>query len=452
MTTLPIPKTIPPLIRRHAEDAAFYWGLLDTSINAPRLSLDGLTRFVDMLDAHLEGLKVAGQDGWEPCLAALERWRKPADAFVCAHQAFSLNEAGAMEALSVQLRARPDELLRGAISALAWLPPEQALPIVQQWTGPDSEVIDQVAALRAAALIDADAASLLAQPVERFLDSQDTHVRAAACRVAATMPQRAPLSAALTTCLGDPAIAVRAEAAIALHALGRQAPRHDSDADIALAEAFWQCVVEQVAMLKEATGWYRHQALRRLRRWVQHLATMIPPGHDNIPALLDFMPPRISLHFIACHGDPAHLGYAVAAMSHPETSRYAGWVWQSLTGVDLESAGLSLPESALPADSAGISDARVDADHGLPLPDAEAIARYSTASLPVRQRCLAGQVLTPIVALTLLDTAPQAQRSVATHFLRQCDPQRKLSPRARSAVQRAAMKKLRRLFIEEEAQ
>ena len=128
MTTLPIPRIITPLVRRHAEDAAFYWGLLDASINSPRLSLDGLTRFGDMLDAHLVGLQVAGQDGWAPCLAALERWRKPPDAFVCAHQAFSLNDAGDIEALLVRIRARPDELLRGVIT---WQPQEKAAAIVQ---------------------------------------------------------------------------------------------------------------------------------------------------------------------------------------------------------------------------------------------------------------------------------------------------------------------------------
>ena len=451
MTIPPIPKAIAPLIRRHAEDAAFYWGLIDASVNSPRLSLAGLSQFIDLLDAHLEGLQIAGQDGWAPCLAALERWRKPADAFVCAHQAFSLNEASAVEAFLAQIRAHPDELLRGAISALAWLPTEQAAAIIRQWTGADSDVIAQVAALRSAALRDTDASGLLAQPVERFLESQDAHIRAAACRVAAASTHRAPLAAALTTCLGDPAIAVRAEAAIALHVLGRQTPRRDGEAGIALADAFWQCVVEQVVVLNESTGWYRHQALRRLRRWVRNLATMIPLGHDKIPALLDYMPPRISLQFIAYHGDPAHLAYVIARMSDPDTCRYAGWVWQTITGVDLGSAGLSLPEPALSVNNEGICEARLDADHGLPLPDMDAIARKSTATLPVGQRCLSGQVLTPLFALTVLETAPQARRSVASHFLRQFYPQIKLVPRGRIADQFATINQLRRLLIDKEA-
>ncbi|MFB9241334.1 hypothetical protein IV454_07965 [Massilia antarctica] len=450
MTTLPIPRIIAPLIRRHAEDAAFYWALLDGSVITPRLSLDGLTRFGDMLDAHLEGLQVAGQDGLVPCLAALERWRKAAGAFVYAHQVFCLNEPVAMEALLVQVRARPEELLRGVISALAWRPPEQVASIVRRWTGADVEVIQQVAALRAAALLDANAVGLLGQPVEDFLYSSDAHICAAACRVAATVPHRPLLEAALTRCIVNPAMAVRAEAAIALHALARQAPRGNDEGNIALANTVWQCVVEQVVVSNESTGWYRHQALRRLRRWVRNLATMIPLGHDKIPALLDFMPPRISLHFVAYHGDSAHLAYAIAKMSHPDTSRYAGWVWQTITGVDLESAGLTLPEPALSGDSAGISEARSDADHGLPLPDMEAIARYSTAHLPARQRCLSGQGLTPLFAVAVLETAPQAHRSVASHFLRQCYPQIKLAPRGRIEDQLATIKQLRRLLIDEE--
>ncbi len=432
MTTLPIPRTITPLVRRHAEDAAFYWGLLDGSVNSPRLTLQDLSRFGDMLDAHLDGLHIAAQDGWAPCLAALERWRKPADAFVCAHQAFSLGDAGAIEALLVQLRARPDELLRGMISALAWLPQAQTATIVRQWTAPDSELVKQVAALRAAALIGADAASLLGQPIEHFLDSGNAHVRAAACRAAATMPQQAALSA----CLGDPDMTVRAEAAIALGSA---------------AETLQQCILAQVAVLNGATGWYRHQAARRLRRWVRYLATMIAPGQPDIPALLDAMPPRISLHFIAWHGDPAHLPYAIAKMAQPDLSRYAGWAWQTITGVDLESNGLILPDPAPSADSAGISEARLDADDGLPLPDGDAIARYATAGLPAGARCLSGKILTPRTALDALETAPQAHRSMAGHFLRPHYAHLRLAPRGPLAAQREAIAQLRRLLAEEDA-
>lgn len=451
MTQLPIPKVIAPLIRRHAEDAAFYWGLLDASVNSPILSSDGLIRFASMLNAHLEGLQVAGYDGWAPCLATLERWRKPADAFVCAHQAFSLNEAGAIEALLVQIRARPDELLRGAISALAWLPPQRAATIVRRWTSAGSEAIAQVIALRAATLLDTDACDLLTQPVELFLHSQDAHVRAAACRLAAAVPRQALIATALTACLGDPAITVRAEAAIALDALNRQTPRIDSASAIVLAEALWQCVVEQVVILNEATGWYRHQASRRTRRWVRHLATMVPLGHDKISALLDFMPPRTSLHFIAYHGDPAYLPYVIARMSHPDTSRYAGWVWQTITGVELESARLSLPEPALSADSEGISEARLDADQGLPLPDVEAIAGYRTVNLHAGQRYLSGQLLTPQFAISVLETAPQAPRSIAGHYLHQVYPQTKLALRGPIAHQIDGVKQLRRLLDHGEA-
>lgn len=60
MTTQNRPTVIEPLVRRHAEDAAFYWAQHDASAESPRLELSGLARFSQLLAAHLEGLEVAG--------------------------------------------------------------------------------------------------------------------------------------------------------------------------------------------------------------------------------------------------------------------------------------------------------------------------------------------------------------------------------------------------------
>jgi hypothetical protein len=81
------PPVIAPLVRRHVEDASFYWAQHDASAYSPRLSLSGLARFSDLLDAHLEGVLVAGSAGWAPTLDALERWKQPGEAFVCTYAA-----------------------------------------------------------------------------------------------------------------------------------------------------------------------------------------------------------------------------------------------------------------------------------------------------------------------------------------------------------------------------
>lgn len=149
MTHQAISKVISPLVRRHAEDAAFYWNQHDTCASSTKLGLIGLSNLSHLLRAHLEGLFIAGTDARPHCHGALERWRKPAEAFVCTHVALAMADKACVEALFKSVRANPDQLLRGVISALAWLPLADACRVIAQWTGTGSDSVMQVAALRA---------------------------------------------------------------------------------------------------------------------------------------------------------------------------------------------------------------------------------------------------------------------------------------------------------------
>ena len=447
MTTQNRPTVIEPLVRRHAEDAAFYWAQHDASAESPRLDLSGLSRFGQLLAAHLEGLEVAGPAAWPLCLAALERWKKPAEAFVAAHTALGAAEASQSEALLVQIRARPDELLRGVISALAWFPFARARTVIEEWTGARSDAVMQAAALRSVALIGADAFAAIGQPLDRFLNSSDEHVRAAACRVAALLPSEDWLYSTLVERLLDPVLAVRAEAAIALGS-GHLGGGSSGDDGVEVAQALSECVAAQVAVLNASTGWYRKQAMRRLNRWVQHLAARLFVELD-IAALLDMLPSRLSLRFVAYHGDSAHLPYVVKQMNIPSEALYAGWVWQTVTGVDISAADLSLPEPPLDIETEAIREVPMDADLGLARPDVEAIRRFSTANLVDGQRYLLGLALNPTNALTVMRTAPQAQRTIAAHYLQLRYPHKRISVRAPVLRQLAAIDQMQALLDDE---
>lgn len=264
MTTQSIPGVIVPLVRRHVEDAAFYWTQHDTSALSPQVRLSALARMSQLLRAHLDGLDVAGLHAWPHCHAALVRWQKSAEAFVCAWVALRRSDRAEVDQLLKAVRARPHVLLRGVISAIAWLPLASARERIAQWTAPDGDSVMQVAALRAAALVGTEAGSALAQPLATFLEADDEHVRAAACRVAG---HGASASANLGRLLDDPALAVRAEAAIALSVSG--------SGDTLSTAVLWECAASQTAVAQAATGWHATQARRRLVRWVRHLA-MLP--------------------------------------------------------------------------------------------------------------------------------------------------------------------------------
>ena len=427
-----IPAIIPPLVSRHAADAAFYWLQLDQSVGSFQLTPTRLRLFNSRLDAHLEGLAIAGAEGVRPAFAALERWKKPGEAFVCTWLVSQHPDEAALGRLASHLKEQPDTLLRGAISALAWLPDNAARPLISQWSQPQASAVLQVAALRATALRAPDTIGALALPLPEYLASPVPYVRAAACRVLCKQP---PESAApmLRGALKDDDMAVRAEAAIALSTM--------PDADDAGA-VLWHCVAAQAAIHAQATGWYRMQAMRRLNRWTRYLAWLAPLGHPDLPALFEHLPPRVGLTFALYHGDSAHLSRVLAALADPETTRYAGWVWQSLTGIDLETTGLTLPEPDKVPTRGPITDAQMDADNGLPLPDAAAIVRHPVDTV-AGKRCLLGRELTAAEAIRLLPEAPQAIRSVAALSLRTTLPRLAPNIRASMRVQQAQLSALR---------
>ncbi|AXW62444.1 hypothetical protein CJO94_11440 [Ralstonia solanacearum] len=422
---------IAPLVARHASDAAFYWMRLDQSVATFHFTLAHYRQFNSRLDAHLEGLAIAGPEGMPPAFAALERWKKPGEAFACTWLASQHPVEAWLGVLAEHLEKQPDTLLRGAISALAWLPPDVAHPMIHRWSQPQASAALQVVALRAAALLAPDAAKALAAPLSEYVASPSPYVRAAACRALGKQPPdaAAPL---LLAALQDEEMAVRAEAAIALSGMPEPGEA---------GAVLWHCVAAQAAVHGQATGWYRMQATRRLNRWTRYLAWLAPLGHADLPALFDHLPPRVGLTFALYHGDCAHLGRVLAALVDPETARYAGWIWQSLTGVDLEAAGLTLPEPEMAPTRGPVTDAQLDADNGLPLPNASAVARHAVA-LPPGTRCLLGRELTVAEAIRLLQAAPQAIRSVAALSLRTTLPRLAPNVRASARVQQAQLNAL----------
>ncbi|CUI04619.1 hypothetical protein [Massilia antarctica] len=442
-------QVIPAMVRRHVEDTAFYWSQYDVSEQSFTLSLSDLIRFNGALQAHLDGIAVAGSGAWPFALAALERWNKPGEAFACTYAAILDGDPARLDLLAAHIQAGPDALLRGAISALAWAPWSAAERAIARWSAPGAEPVMLVAALRALNLINqclvsdpasTDSDTWLQTPLPELLASPNAHVRAAACRLAAQADEDEQVKQLVKEALHDGDLAVRAQAAIAVARLARDgayASRFDEQADHELrlrsVDTLRHCVASQVALLAGASGWFAKQARRRLERWVEHLAWMIEPGSGELAPMLATMPVRSALHFVACHGDPAHLPFVVHQMNDPATARYAGWVWQVISGVDIVGAGLILAEPATSAD-ATLDSAPVDADFGLVLPNGAAIARHRL-SLPAGERCINGQPADHTSMLEIMEGSSQAIRRIAAQHLQSLEPLFMMPVRAPAAIQ-----------------
>ena len=66
------PLIIEAIVDQHAEEAAFLWLLRDAAVRAPHYDLSDLFSLDDRVEAHIDGLRIAGDPGWEVCAKGLE--------------------------------------------------------------------------------------------------------------------------------------------------------------------------------------------------------------------------------------------------------------------------------------------------------------------------------------------------------------------------------------------
>ncbi|NHZ67058.1 hypothetical protein [Massilia genomosp. 1] len=167
--------------------------------------------------------------------------------------------------------------------------------------------------------------------------------------------------------------------------------------------------------------------------------------------MLAQLPPRIALTFALWHGDLAHLPFVIGQLADEDVGRYAGWVWQTLTGIDLTASGLALPEpdpASLDPDQL-ITETRLDADSGHPQAD-QAAVKAATAASPHLvgrgKRVLLGREIDAKTALDLLENAPQAIRAMAAQMLNHAQSTVRINVRASTTEQRIAMNTLHDMF------
>ncbi|MDR2093084.1 MAG: hypothetical protein LBP58_07195 [Azoarcus sp.] len=396
---------IPPLLERHAGDAAFYWQQRDQSAYSQLIDWQALWHFDRLLNAHLDGIRVAGDAGWQLALQALERWGGAGELFVCATLALEQGREAWQQPVFAAVQRNPARLLRGLVSAALWLPIGSRREFIEQWSRPDAAELMQTAAWRILACCGeaADGQALRAR-FDKALRHPDPCMRAAACRASPCLR----LTGQVPACLHDEAGEVMIEAAIALQRAGSTQGRAKLQAT----------VIGVAGYIGKLDSHDRQRAQHRLGRWLRHLALSLPPASPDVENLLAQLPPRLRLSFILHHGDTAWLPLVREQMYNPECARLAGRVWSILTGVDLETHGLALP---IPPRDAGREFPTDNLDPGLPMPNERAVAGFSL-SLPEGQRILLGRFLDSLDRqdlYALLRNAPQDVRWMAARHLEQ---------------------------------
>jgi uncharacterized protein (TIGR02270 family) len=407
--------TIPAILSQHAEEAAFLWGSRTRAGSDPIYSLKTLGKVDERLEAHLDGLRIAGDDGWAMCRAKLENG-DAGEVFPLAILAFEsgdrLRMLDALTAGCVSVDTR-----RALISALGWLD----YHAVQPW-------------------------------IDRLLNAK--HALHRAVGVAACAIHRQDPGAELTTAVGDPDPVLRARALRAAGELKRadvltQARASLSDDDEACR--FWAAWTLTLngdrAGLRSLTQWLGHGDRFGAAALQLSLRAMpLDDGREWVRVLAK--DPELRRSAVVAAGvlaDPTTVQWIIGHMQSPPLARLAGEAFSMITGVDLVQMGFDRtgPDETDDDQASGDqTDTSIapDYDGHLPWPDAQLIdewwrAHHKRFSPGVRQ--LAGQPLTTDAARQVLRTGKQRQRAAAAIEIALREPaEMPFEIRARASEQR----------------
>lgn len=339
-----------PIVTQHAEEAAFHWLLRDRAVRAPHYSLRRLNILDTRLDAHLDGLRIAGDAGWELCREQLA-WKEAGEVFTGALLALEAgDETRLAEVLAVG--TQDPELARGAVSALGWVERGQAEPHVEKLAASEN-AIARLIAVGAWGVQRVDPPGGLA----RFMEDADPIVRVRSYRAAGELGQRELLSA-LRSALGEANDACRFWAAWSAALLGEQRGTAELRS---FAES--RSLFATRAALVAARAMSHEEALE----WQRALAA---DGRHR----------RTAVQVASAIGDPVLVPWLLEQMEEPAVARVAGEAFTTITDIDLAYHDLDgeWPEGfqAGPTEDASDENVAMDEDEDLPFPDAGLVGAW----------------------------------------------------------------------------
>jgi uncharacterized protein (TIGR02270 family) len=286
---------IPAVVSQHAEEAAFQWLLRDGAIGAANYSLSDLARLDGLVAAHLDGLLLAADAGWEICCHELD-WAEPGELFAASVLAFQSDLAARIETVTAAAIAAPDAAA-GLASALGWLPYGTARPHLAEILRSEQPELRRLG-LAGAAHHRADPGILLAE----FLRDFDLDVTPRALRLAGELGRR-DLLADCQALLGSDDRETRFWAAWSTTLLGDRN---------AIDELMTQAGQDAPRAEYACTTAARAMASSRARQWQSELAT--GAGRQL----------RLAAMAAGACGDPQLIPWLIELMSDVDHARVAG--------------------------------------------------------------------------------------------------------------------------------
>jgi len=345
---------IESVVAEHADEAAFLWLQRASAVHAPNYSPQQFADLDERLAAHIDGLRVAGEEGWEHALALTDN-EGPEDFFVAAVLAIEALD-GRFDDLVERAKDLP-EVVPGLVSALGWVEPKylggRAKALLD-----DASPLRQKLGLAACALHRRDPGPVLGQLIAGAPDS----VRIRALRAAGELG-RADLLPQAQSLLGETKPELRFWAAWAAVLLGDRTQALDVLTAFALKSGPRQPRAFQLAL----------QAME------------VAPGHA---LLLESaaLPEAQRLRIIGSGfiGDARYVPWLIEQMAHPAIARIAAEAFVTITGVDFNLEQMEIPPpddfEDGPTEDPDDENVELPEDIALPWPDVGKIRQWWLAN------------------------------------------------------------------------
>jgi uncharacterized protein (TIGR02270 family) len=388
------------IVGQHATQAANLYSLRSRLTHAPHIDLRHLMRFDDRLDAHFDGLDVAGEHAWPLCEAELAM-SAPGALFTAAVRVIEDGNQSRLERM-FNLAAAAPALCCEFVAAFGWTERSRLQGLVMKLLQ-STDPFRRSVGLRACAVHRVDPGITAG----RRFDDSDPEVRARAWRTAGEIG-RAELVSTAAASIADEPPASQFWAAWAAVLLGDRRSALEFLSRVAAVPGSLQARAFQLSL--------QTRSPRSAHEWLASIAA----DPTNL---------RWLIRGAGVVGDPAYLTWLTRHMADAKTARLAGEAFSLITGADLTALNLTRrrPENfeSGPNDDPNDPNVDMDEDDGLPWPDAAKIEgwwRANSERFEAGARYFMGEPLNRNNCLRVLKEGFQRQRIAAALYLSLLNP------------------------------
>lgn len=375
----------PDVVQEHASEAAFLWEARQRrlAVAAPQFTLRHVVELDTRIEAHLDGLRVAGGKGSAACRNGLTA-DTPGSFFAAAVLALEQRDIELFRELCAVAAAAP-EVHEAFAAALGWVNPALLRGIVRGLLESEDPNLARIG-IAACAWHRTDPGPA----IRRRFDSAPPQLQACILRAAGEIGC-GDLQQQCLQALSSPEDEIRYSAARSALLLGLKAPA------LATLEA----------LVADATPCNRRAFRLAL------LALDPAEGQQFVRRCASRVSERMKVEAVGLMGQSQHAPWLIECMKQPALARAAGEAFSAITGIDLVFEDLDVrppPEQ----------DEEPPEDDGLPWPDPQRVADWwsrNAARYPSGVRLFCGAPLGREQCVQILKTGYHRQRVFAAMHL-----------------------------------